>query len=488
MAVLKKILTIILPKKKANEKGASATATYSPSGSGVLSAPAYLDHMTDIFTSRSTYDSRSLMKEMFKHDPDVSATVSAYLTIAATEPIMLVYDAEGNLSKDGVKLLEQLLVALTTRVDYSLGFQLKPTLRALCEEFRYMTLLRGAIGAELVLNKMYLPTEVRLIDPSSVKWTEKAPGQYKPSQEVQGQNAPTNLDLPTVFWSFFRRDPTEIYTYSTFVAAINTIAARQQVINDLYRIMNITGFPRMELEVMEDVLVKNAPANVRDNAASLRTWMEERLKEIGQAFSSIRADQAYVHTDAVQPKIMNSEKPGATLDISKVIETLNAQNQAALKTVSTVIGRGESGVNTASVEARVFSLNADALNDPIEEILSGILTLAIRLNGFDGRVEVSFRPAELRPETELEPQLSLRQTRLLTDLSLGLITDEYYHLKMYGRLPPDGTVALSGTGFQHQNTGASQISPNSDPMGKSLSPDGSKAAQSNGNKKPTTKK
>ena len=135
------------------------------------------------------------------------------------------------------------------------------------------------------------------------------------------------------------------------------------------------------------------------------------------------------------------------MDVESIIKVLNSQNQAALKTVATIIGRGESGVNTASVEARVFSMSADSLNGPIADMFSDMMTLAMRLTGYEGFVTCVFDKAELRPETELEPQYLMRQSRLQNDLSLGLITDDEYHMEMYGRTRPVSAPLLQGTGF-----------------------------------------
>jgi len=195
----------------------------------------------------------------------------------------------------------------------------------------------------------------------------------------------------------------------------------------------------------------------------------------------MRSDSAFVHTDAVQPNILNFGGPGKTLDVSEVIKVLNSQITAALKTVSTVIGRGESGVNTASVEARIFALNADELNQPVAELLSNALTLALRLHGSDSYVQVRFKPVEMRPALELEPQLSVRQARLTEALSYGIVTDDEYHLMVFNRIRPDDVEELSGTRF-FSGTEQPDISPNSDPLGRSLAPEGGKGSRSNGNK------
>lgn len=466
-------LKVLLPKRS-NPKGTANTSTYNPSNPNtVLTVPTYRDHLTDLFDSRASLDSRSLIKELFKHDPDMSVAVNSYLTMANTQPVFLVKDAQNQIDVQGQQILNTLLVALTSRVDYSKGFKLVQTLRSITEELRYMLLLRGGLGAELVISKEFLPAEFRIVDMASVEWYEKTPGSLVPAQTTP-DGKEISLDIPTFFVSFYHRDPTSAYTISPFVSAINTIAARQQVINDLYRIMRLTGYPRMDVKVMEEVLIKNAPADVNADPKKKRDYLNTRLNEISQMVTTLRPDQAFIHYDSVEPRIMNEKAPGMAINIDSVISALNAQNQAGLRSMATILGRGESGVNTASVEARIFSMNAEELNQPIADLLSQAFTLAIRLQGSQSRVEVSFLPPELRPETELEAQYSLRQARLLQDLSYGIITDEEYHLKMYHRLPPQGAPKLSGTGFYQGGQGIdpSKASPNSDPLGRSLVPEG----------------
>ena len=259
------------------------------------------------------------------------------------------------------------------------------------------------------------------------------------------------------------------------------MAARQQVINDLYRIMQITGFPRISITVLEEVMAKNAPPEIRNDQQKLRAYINARRNEVGAQFASIRPDQPIVHTDSMEVTMLNDKNPSAGLDISKIIETLNAQNQAGLRTMATVLGRGESGVNTATVEANLFAMNADSINKPIAEIFSKVLTMALRLQGSESRVKVHFPEINLRSELEGEANLNMKSARLRQDLSDGLITDDEYHLAMYRRIRPDAVPELTGTGFNDKKmeVDAEKVSPNADPQGKSVSKATDKQAKSN---------
>jgi hypothetical protein len=495
VALFDGLLNIVNPKKKLRAGGASATPTYNPQQANeVLTVPTYLDHLQDIFTSRQADNAQTLMKQLAQQDPDVSSAFNGYLTLANTEMVCWAEDLEGNVDPEASRSLHQLVTRLTAQVDYSLGFQLKQSIEQISTDLRYMLLMRGGIGVELISDKAGAPDQLRNIDLASIRWFEKQPGLYKPGQVVPGVSDPVMLDQPTFFVSFYRRDPTQIYTNSPFVSAINTIAARQQVINDLYRIMRFTGYPRMEVKVVEEVLLKNAPADVRSDASKLKAWVNERLAEIQSNFASIRVDQTLIHTDAVEVSVLNARNPGASIDVTSIIETLNAQNQAALKTMATILGRGAAGVNTGSVEARLMAMFSDELNKPIADLYSRLFSYCLHMSGFQGFAKVVFRPAELRPDTELEPQRTLKAQRLRQDLSDGIITDEEYTLEMYGRLPNTGAPKLSGTNFLtpvqggEGGTDPADVSTNSDPLGRSISPDKTKQTKANPKKsKPSDK-
>lgn len=475
----------ILPSRKSNEKGLAQTGSFnSASPATVLTVPDYRDHLTDIYSSRIADDSRTLVKQLMQMDPDMSGAMNAFLTVADTWPIIVAKDADGVIDRAGQKTLMQLVTALTTRTDYSKGFKAPKSLTAITESLRYMLLMRGSIAGELVLNKAVLPAEIRVVDPGSLEWYEPQAGTLYPVQKTS-DGREINLDVPTFFSVSFRQDPTSPYSKSYFVSAINTIAARQQVINDLYRIMQLTGYPRLHIEVMEDVILKNAPMGEIDTQVKKAAYVNASLQQISNAIANIRPDQAFVHTNSVQASMLNEKNPGMSVDISEVIEVLNAQNQAGLRTMATILGRGTMGVNTASVEARIFALNAQALNEPIADFLSQVLTLALRLTGSESRAEVTFEEVELRSSMELETQNVVRSTRLKADLSLGLISDDEYHLTMYGRLAPDDAPLLSGTGFDAPQpvVDTNNISANDDPTGRSVSaPGGTKGARDNASK------
>lgn len=475
-------LQIILPKKKAKAGGTAQTPTFK-SGQPVLTLPRYRDHLDDIFATRTANDARTLLSSLARQDSDVSAAFFAYQSISGSaEWVVKAYDLNGELSTDGITLANQIIERLTTVVDYSLGFSSKQSFNELNDDMRYWTLLRGSPGVELILDKKFQPDSLRMIDMATITWNESQPGVYKPVQKPAGSNTEINLDIPTFFVARFQQNPSDIYTYSPFVAAINTVAARQQVINELYRITQIIGYPRMDVTVMEEVLLKSAPALLRSDSKKTREFIDTQMASIQVAFQNLKSDQALVHTDAVEVGMVNEKNPAASLPIQNVIEVLNDQQQAALKTMPAVIGRSDNG-QVASTEARLFAMNCDALNRVVAGIWSQALSLACRLAGFQGSIELIFKPVELRPVLELEPQLTMKQSRLEQALSRGYITDDEFHLDVFSRPRPASAPELSGTNFAQPVNAASvdpaKQSPNGDSLGRGMAPaGGTKVARS----------
>lgn len=482
---LQTVFQVISPKRLPNPKGTANTPTYDPSNAqNVLSAPQYREHLEDIFTNRASLDSRDLIRNLLVQDPDASASLNAFLTLSDTKPIILVKDANGLIDRNGLKVVNALIDSLTTRFDYTKGFEYTPDLRAIAEEMRYLILAEGMVMGEPIITKEGIFNQIRLIQTNKLEWFERENGRLVPEQVPVNGGDNISLDFPHIFVAYYRQDPSKAYAYSPFVSVINTAAARQRIINDLYRIMQLTGYPRMDISIMEEVIRANAPENIKNDAAKMTTYIDQTLALINRTIANLRPDQAFVHTDAVEVGIVNDKKAGMSMDIEPVIKTLNAQNQAALKTMATILGRGEAGVNTASVEARLFALQCDGLNVPVALLMSQMFTFLLRLTGSTSRVEVIFTPAEMRSPIELEAQLNLMAARLLYDLSEGIIDDDEYHLRMYGRIRPDSSPILSGTKFYNaSSSGDVNGNGNNDSVTRSVTSKNDKAAQSNAVKK-----
>lgn len=445
-----KLQNILLPTT--TKTGGSALAQgYDPQQSDqVLTSLDTNKHLRDLLAERTSTEDNDIIETLMVYDSDVSAAVGAYLTLSNTEMRYIAKTPEGEIDADAIQKIGQLLTAISYPMDYSKGFSPSRTIKARNAAFRYMLLKRGSISAELVLDDTFGVLDVRNIDTGSLEWYQKENGFPTPVQKVGSDEV--DLNIPTFYYATHRQDPSSPYSKSYFISVINTVYARLQIINDLYNIMQITGYPRLTVTVLEEVATRGMIETDKRDPKKRQQYINRVIGDVMRRFGAIRADQPIVTTDSVEVKTLNTPSGASGIDIQPIINVLNSQNQAALKSVATVLGRGESGVNTASVEAMIFSMQAGDINEPLEDLWSNLLTFALALSGSTSKAYVYFDKPEMRPPNELEPAKVQKQARLLKDLSLGLITDDEYHWQMYNRPKPSGSPDLSGTGF-YEKTG-----------------------------------
>jgi hypothetical protein len=94
----------------------------------------------------------------------------------------------------------------------------------------------------------------------------------------------------------------------------------------------------------------------------------------------------------------------------------------------------------------------NAVRTMLNTLYSRAFTLAARLMGQDVYVEFAYEELTLKPSGELEAYKAMEQSRVLEQLSLGLISDEEACVKLTGNLPPANYKPLSGTMFRHGKT------------------------------------
>ena len=105
MASLLSNIQLLLPKGKQKAGGVAYTPTFNPTRE-VLTLPTYRNHLDDLYSNRLSYDSRTLLNDLTRHDPDVSSAIHSYMAIAGSAPLMLyAYDEAGVLSTEGKLLL-----------------------------------------------------------------------------------------------------------------------------------------------------------------------------------------------------------------------------------------------------------------------------------------------------------------------------------------------------------------------------------------------
>lgn len=436
----------VVDRKRLSKARVSTNAEVDQSSLRVL--PRNSDRYTNVSLADLKYSLSpdALLRSLSRWDPDFSAGVWNFKAVCESGFKVIAYNRKGEPDDKNQRAIENAVLRLNLADNYE-GFTFKSSLDQLCDRMIDHVLVRGAIAAELIVNDIQTMGEIVLVDPTRIEFTpEYLPIMRRPN----GKDI--SLDIPTFFWEVLDPDPDKPYENPPFLSAINAIMFRVAILEDLQRVVKRVAYPRISVKIVEEVLIKNAPAHVKHNPVELEKWLKNRMTDIGTQLSTLAPDEAAIFFDSVElGYIANKENP--TIDFRPLIEVIDQQIISALKTLPTILGRQfSSSLTQSAVESVLFTKSARRVQSAVEKMLSRILTLALLMEGRQGYVLFKYKPIELRPESELSQHRTMMADLVLKLLSLGFITDTDAAEQLTGSptLPPS-FKPLSGTGFYDKN-------------------------------------
>lgn len=409
---------------------------------------------TDITTYRTGSTTRETMRNFVVATPDLSAAVAAYARTAITKSYTAVArNIDGTINPDATSALHQLITRLNTLNDYTIGFDDSPSIRSLSETWIRELMIEGSIGGELVLDKTRMPYKIQPVHTGQIVYFPSSDAKkLVPVQRVG--NKDVNLDVPTFFMVNLDQDITVTYSQSPMESALQPVLFGADFMNDIRRVVKRAIHPREVLTVNEEKFRANVPPDVQGDMEKTEAFFAGQVSSLAQLFTDTPPERPVVLMDSIKVEVVDHGNTNLSNEYTVVGGMINEKTATGAKVMPTVLGHSGGTSNTASTETLLFIKNVEgAAWAKLNEMFSKILTLGVRLYGFDVYVDFEYEPIDLRPDSELEAFRSMRQSRILELLSLGLVTDEEASIKLTGHLPPQGYKPLAGTGFR-ANTSA----------------------------------
>ena len=405
----------------------------------------------DIVDYRYNNGTNEVLRDLAASNPDLSGTVNAYLRVGLPKDYVIIStDMDGTINVEATKLSYEVLSRLTKLGDPTLGYNPTTDLHSLSEALSREFLLYGAMSAELVLDMAKTGAYIEPVSVTKIQFMEEDRGVY-PVQVVAGEEI--SLDIPTFFYLSCDQDLLTTYSTGMMESAIQAVLADAQFLNDLRRSMKRVIQPRLTATIIEKKLTESLPLELRADSKKLGQFMSEMVAALTDQLQNLEPDEALVSLDVVKYEMLEGKSGNVGEVLSSVRKMIEDKLTAGAKSLPAVLGRDTAG-SAAMTSTMLFIKNATILTTKLNVLYSRVLTMAMRLLGHDVMVDFEYGELNLRPEAELEAYKAMKQSRLLEQLSLGLITDEYACLKLTGRLPPEGYTPKAGTMFK---TGGSAI-------------------------------
>ena len=321
------------------------------------------------------------MIELFRdYNPDASLAVWNFLRLVHPE-----HSIVAKLLPDQVEVDTDGLAMLRYRSDNLRGVYGRDYGGGLGQLIDVLTLTlisQGAIAGELEMSEDL--TDVLdwcPVDPREITFfgTEDT-GHVVPGIEKHNKFYP----LPREQFRYIPLDPaiSSPYGRGLFWSSLEAVFFQAEVLRDLKVVAHTAGHPRLHIKVLEEVVDQYMPARYRmpgqEDAA--RVWRDGVLSSLASEYSQIKADDAFITWDWVEPSGLDAGRP--SFDLKSLIGVVETQVISSLKQLPILMGRIDgSGLAHGSVQWQIFALGVQALRTRVATLASWWATQTLRIWG-----------------------------------------------------------------------------------------------------------
>ena len=338
------------------------------------------------------YPPKKLLRILKNNHPDVSQAVWNFKIMGNSGYRIKVKKLNGEEHESGKKLIDDFLLGL----DFysSGGYEKSRGLNRVIDQLFDSALTKGALSLEMVMDKSFEDVlYLAVVDPDTIDFKVEE-GKLIPYQDK------VKLDIPTFFYEGLDETETDPYGTSPFLSVIQTLSFHLQVLEDIRAVIHNQGYGKYDIKIIEEVLLKRMPINIRNNEKKKQEWLNKQLSDIIDQYSKLDPDAAFVHFDSVEVDMVENAK--AMVDPQKIMAVIDTQIQNALKQYSTLMGRRSQGQTEqyAKLEIKIFMKSVRRVQELVESVMSRVLTKLLNIHGMQGYVHFKFKDSEIRTELE----------------------------------------------------------------------------------------
>lgn len=313
------------------------------------------------------------------------------------------------------------------------GFERSKGISKLVDQMILLAITRGAIAGELVMTPdLSEVVRISLVDPATIDF-KLINGRYIPTQD----NEKIVLDIPTFVYEGIDEKVDDPYGRSPIFSALSMVLFQLQVLNDIKAVVHNQGYPRLDIMIIEEVLLRRMPISIRNNEEKKEKWLNERLRDIINMYNNLNPDDAFVHYDSLKFGEAGGKGSGALIDPEKLMHVIDNLIQSGVKTLSTLLGRRGAGQTEsyAKIEIKLYMAGLAGIQRYISSFMEKMLTIYLNMKGKQGIVEFNFNPIEIRTELEQEQFRSTRLNNIALMYDRGWISQEEAAMMAVGHEP-----------------------------------------------------
>ncbi|MFA5706263.1 MAG: hypothetical protein WDA41_07910 [Candidatus Neomarinimicrobiota bacterium] len=403
---------------------------------------------TDIVNYRNLVSQKDVIKALGYTSPDISQAINTLIRFAITDEYRIIAKTFDGMIDEVATNYAQALAARFDCLppDYD-GFYTQTDLRSTSESLLRQLVTYGALSGELVLSAARVPSFIRAISVKDIKFEAKGT-RAVPYVESNSGGASNKiyLDSPLFFFMSLDQDLDEAYPISPLTASVQPVLFSEEFKQDLRRAFRKAALPRLTARIDSEKFKESLPAEIRYDEEKLTAYMSSLITDLESRLNDLNPEDAIVFFDILDIKHHSAGNISFHENMKELRSLIDGNVASGVKTLPSVLGRGESQ-SVASTESMLYLRYVEGMQEKINSFYSRVFTLALRLLGFDVYCTFRYADPELRPKSELESFYSLKQSRVLEQLSYGFISDTEASIELTGRMPSGNFTPLSGTRF-----------------------------------------
>jgi membrane protein involved in colicin uptake len=352
--------------------------------------------LADIRDTRSV-NPQQLLDKLSDLSPEVSLAVWNVLRMVNTEWKYEVRtpDNTAELTK-GKQMLDMLIPRINKR---------SGGLNNLIYQWVFTLYLQGAAASELVIapNRRQID-DIVAVQPWTIYFQRDMQQKLIPFQaqtltykegSIPGEVTPGAVGnfpfkrLNETTFSYVPMDPAvdDPYGRSPAAPVLQLIMFDIQFMKDLRQSVHMSAWGRLHLQAVEELLLKNAPAAVRnDPQGDLQiAYITRRLRRLQVEYESLGPDDAFMSTDAFNLKPIDFSSGMAQIDT--VCRLIERRIFRSLKQLPVLMGSNEGTTEThGTVQMEIYAKGIQSIQRIIGSILENLLEVALQFYGIDAKV------------------------------------------------------------------------------------------------------
>lgn len=410
-------------------------------------------HRIDL-SQQQRLSSAELLDILCDTHPDISYAVWQFLRVANSGWKVTAKNLAGEPDTRGQKIVDDLISRLQSATN-SGRFEESKSVDNLLNQLHLSIIKDGACAGETVLyeNLRDVAEVVAPVDVNSIHFRHGEDGRNVPWQyqglengghrrvesklEEAWEAGYKRLDYPNFFYEALDPKIGDPYGRSPILPVLQVVFFQMQVLIDLKAAIHIIGYPRIEAKILEEVVSKNCPGSIKNDPNKYAEWLNNRLTELINLYGQLNPDDVMVHYDSVEMGMVG-QNAKASFDIKSLIQILDHQMAASLKTLMTILGRKEGSTETyVSTDIMLYAKGVEDVQKVSEALLERAFTFCLNLQGFQGTADFEFDAIDFRSDEQREKDFGSKINNQLLLIAMGGEDWKSAVMNLTGKSPVD---------------------------------------------------